>query len=309
MNKKISIVTPTFNEEPNIEKLCIRVSEEMKKLNYDYEHIIIDNDSSDSTISILKKMASKDKKLKVIINSRDFGHVKSPVYGILQSSGDATILMNADFQDPPELIPKYIKEWENGHKIVLGQRSTSDTNAVMNFIRSVFYKFIKKISEVPLMERTSGTGLFDKEIVNHVRKIDDPYPYFRGLLSEISSNIKLIPFHQPERYGGKTKNNFYTLYDTAVLGIIKHSKVPLRIMTFIGFFASLISILVAITFFFYKIFNWEAFDVGIAPLLIGLFTIASIQIFLLGFIGEYVMHILTHTRKFPLVIEKERINF
>jgi len=309
MSKKISIVTPTFNEEANIERLCSRVSEEMKKSNYDYEHIIIDNQSEDKTISIIKKIAQRDKKVKVIINARNFGHVRSPVHGILQSTGDATILLNADFQDPPELITQYIKEWEKGNKIVLGQRATSDTNFIMNLTRSLFYKFIRNISEVPLMERTSGTGLFSKDIVDQVRKIDDPYPYFRGLLSEISSEIKLVPFHQPERSGGKTKNNFYTLYDTAVLGIVKHSKVPLRIMTFIGFFASLISIIVAITFLFYKILFWDSFEVGIAPLLIGLFAIASIQIFLLGFIGEYVMNILTHTRKFPLVVEKERINF
>ncbi len=307
--KKISIVTPTFNEEDNIEKLSKCISDEMKKLNYDYEHIIIDNSSEDKTIPIIKKIAEKDKKVKIIINARNFGHVRSPFHGILQSSGDATILLNSDFQEPPELISDYIKEWEKGFKIVLGQRSASDTNPVTDLGRSFFYKFIKKISEVPLMERTSGTGLFDKEIINQLKKISDPYPYFRGLLSEISSDIKLVKFHQSKRKGGKTKNNFYTLYDTAVLGIIKHSKVPLRLITFIGFFASIVSILIAITFLFYKLLFWESFEVGIAPLIIGLFSVASIQIFLLGFIGEYVMQILTHSRNLPLVVEKERINF
>ena len=309
MVKKISIVTPTFNEEENIEKLYKSISNEMEKLNYDYEHIIIDNHSDDNTIPIIKKIAEKDKKVKVIINTRNFGHIRSPIYGMLQSSGDACIMMSSDFQDPPELIPKYIEEWENGNKIILGQRTTSDANVLMNFIKGIFYKFIGSISEISLMRNTTGSGLFSKDIVDQIRKIDDPYPYFRGLLSEISSEIKLIQFHQPKRTGGKTKNNFYTLYDIGILGIVKHSKVPLRIMTFVGFITSILSILIAIIFFFYKILFWDSFEVGIAPLIIGLFTIASVQIFLLGFIGEYVMNILVHTRKLPLVIEKERINF
>ncbi len=309
MSKKISIITPTFNEEKNIEKLCSEISKEMSKLNYDYEHIVIDNHSNDGTISILKKIATRDNKVKVIINSRNFGHIRSPIYGMLQASGDACILMNSDFQDPIELIPKYIKEWEQGNQIILAQRISSDENFFLNSFKNFFYKFINKISDVPLMRNTTGSGLFTKNIVDQIRKIDDPYPYFRGLLSEISSQIKLIQFHQPKRSGGETKNNFYTLYDIGVLGIVKHSKLPLRLMTFIGFFTSIVSIITAAVFFFYKILFWDSFEVGIAPLVIGLFTIASVQIFLLGFIGEYVMTILTHTRKLPLVVEKERINF
>ena len=309
MSKKISIITPTFNEEKNIEKLCSEISKEMSKLNYDYEHIVIDNHSNDGTISILKKIAARDNKVKVIINSRNFGHIRSPIYGMLQASGDACILMNSDFQDPIELIPKYIKEWEQGNQIILAQRISSDENFFLNSFKNFFYKFINKISDVPLMRNTTGSGLFTKNIVDQIRKIDDPYPYFRGLLSEISSQIKLIQFHQPKRSGGETKNNFYTLYDIGVLGIVKHSKLPLRLMTFIGFFTSIASIITAAVFFFYKILFWDSFEVGIAPLVIGLFTIASVQIFLLGFIGEYVMTILTHTRKLPLVVEKERINF
>tara|TARA_Y100000741_G_scaffold322470_1_gene272188 strand:+ start:34 stop:963 length:930 start_codon:yes stop_codon:yes gene_type:complete len=309
MSKKISIITPTFNEEKNIEKLCSEISKEMSKLDYDYEHIVIDNHSNDGTISILKKIAARDNKVKVIINSRNFGHIRSPIYGMLQASGDACILMNSDFQDPIELIPKYIKEWEQGNQIILAQRISSDENFFLNSFKNFFYKFINKISDVPLMRNTTGSGLFTKNIVDQIRKIDDPYPYFRGLLSEISSQIKLIQFHQPKRSGGETKNNFYTLYDIGVLGIVKHSKLPLRLMTFIGFFTSIASIITAAVFFFYKILFWDSFEVGIAPLVIGLFAIASVQIFLLGFIGEYVMTILTHTRKLPLVVEKERINF
>jgi len=309
MQKLISIVTPTYNEEGNIEDLCSSIAKEMSKTNYDYEHIVIDNNSSDKTISILRKLSNKDKKLKVIINTRDFGHIKSPIHGLLQTSGDASILMSSDFQDPPELIHKYIKEWENGHKVVLGQKESSDEFFLKQFFKNIFYKFIKSISELPLMTNTTGAGLFDREILNQVKKIDDPYPYFRGLLSEITSDIKLVKFHQPDRKSGKTKNNFYSLYDIGILGIIKHSKLPLRIMTFIGFVTSLLSILVAIVFLFYKILYWDSFDLGIAPLIIGLFGIASIQLFFLGFIGEYVMNILLQTRKLPLVIEKERINF
>ncbi len=309
MKKLISIVTPTFNEEANIERLCKSISNEMSNLDYDYEHIVIDNCSTDSTIKILKKIAINDKKLKVIINSRNFGHIKSPVHGLLQSSGDASILMSADFQDPPEMISKYVDEWEQGHEVILAQKDTSEESFVKHFIKKIFYKFIQLISDVPLMLNTTGAGLFDKKIITQIKKIDDPYPYFRGLLSEITSNIKLIKFHQPKRAGGKTKNNLYSLYDIGILGIIKHSKIPLRIMTFIGFCTSLLSIGVALYYFIKKILFWQSFDLGMAPLVIGLFAIASIQIFLLGFIGEYVMNILLQTRKLPLVIEKERINF
>ncbi len=309
MKKKISIVTPTFNEESNVEKLCTLIAEEMKKLDYEYEHIFIDNCSTDSTISILKKLALSDKNLKIIINSRNFGHIKSPIHGILQTSGDAAILMTSDLQDPVSLIPIYIEEWEKGNMVVMAQKISSDENVKINFIRRSFYKIIKYISEVPLLTNTTGAGLFDRKIIEEIRNINDPYPYFRGLISEITSEIKLIPFHQPKRNSGYTKNNFYTLYDIGVLGIIKHSKLPLRIITFVGLITSFLSLLVASVFFFRKLFNWESFEVGIAPLIIGFFFIASIQIFLLGFIGEYVMSILTQTRRLPLVVEKERINF
>ena len=309
MTKLISIVTPTYNEEGNIKDLCLKISEEMRKTKYDYEHIVIDNSSTDSTISILKELSLKDKKLKIIINSRNFGHTRSPIYGLMQASGDASILMTSDFQDPPELIPKYISEWEKGFDVILGQKETSDENFVVHFFKKIFYKLINKISEVPLMLNTTGAGMFDKKIIDKVKEINDPYPYFRGLLSEITSNIKLIKFHQPKRFSGSTKNNFYTLYDLGILGIIKHSKIPLRLMTLLGFCTSIISIVIAISYFIGKILFWDEFNLGVAPLAIGFFCIASLQIFLLGFIGEYVMNILIHSRKLPLVVEKERINF
>ena len=309
MSKLISIVTPTFNEEGNIEKLCGSISKEMSKTNFDYEHIVIDNSSTDNTIKILKELSKKSKKLKVIINKKNFGHIRSPMHGMFQASGDAVILMMSDLQDPIELITKYIEEWENGSKVVMGQKDSSDENFLKHHIKNIAYKFINKISDNPLLINTTGSGLYDKSIIDIIKKIDDPYPYFRGLISEITNETKLIKYHQPKRLKGKTKNNFYTLYDIGILGIVKHSKIPLRLMTFLGFLFSFFSILTAIIFFIYKLIYWDSFDLGIAPIIIGVFALGSVQILILGFIGEYVMNILIQTRKLPLVYEKERINF
>jgi glycosyltransferase involved in cell wall biosynthesis len=309
MSKKISIVTPTFNEEQNIEKLCLEISKEISKTNYDYEHIVIDNSSTDNTIKILKELSKKSKNLKVIINKKNFGHIRSPMHGMFQASGDVVILMMSDFQDPIELITQYIKEWENGSKVVMGQKDSSDENFLIHHIKNIGYKFINKISDDPLLINTTGSGLYDKSIIDIIKKIDDPYPYFRGLISEITNETKLIKYHQPKRAKGETKNNFYTLCDIGILGIVKHSKIPLRLATIFGLLFSFFSILTAIIFFIYKLIYWDSFDLGVAPIIIGLFALGSVQIFILGFIGEYVMNILTQTRKLPLVIEKERINF
>ena len=306
---KISIVTPTYNEEGNIEKLCLDIRQEMKKINLDYEHIVIDNSSTDKTIEILRKICRNDKNVKVIINSRNFGHIRSPYYGLLQSSGDACILMASDFQDPVDMIPKYLEEWKKGSKIVLGKKIKSEENSFIFFIRNFFYKFLNKISETNLTENTTGSGIFDKSIINQLRKINDPYPYLRGLINEIGEKINLVEFNQPNRNSGKTKNNFFTLYDIGMLGVIKHSRAPIRFVTFLGFLFSLFSILTAIVYFVYKLFFWNSFELGIAPLIIGIFGFASIQILLLGIIGEYVGILLIHQRNMPLVIEKERINF
>jgi len=306
---KISIVTPTYNEGENIEKLCSGIKLEMEKLNIDYEHIVIDNSSTDKTIEILKEICSRDKKVKVIINSKNYGHIRSPYYGLLQSSGDACILMAADFQDPVELISQYIERWKKGSKIVLGEKITSEENSSIFLIRKLFYKFINKISESKLTQNTTGSGIFDKSILNKLREIKDPYPYLRGLLNEIGEEIETIKFNQPKRLSGKTKNNFFTLYDIGMLGIVKHSRVPLRFTILIGFLSSLISFGVAIFYLLYKILFWNSFELGMAPLVIGIFLFASIQILLLGIIGEYIGIILIHQRNMPLVTEKERINF
>ena len=306
---KISIVTPTFNEEQNIKKLCLGIKENMEKLNIDYEHIVIDNCSTDKTITNLKEICSKDKNVKVIINKKNFGHIKSPFYGILQSTGDACILMASDFQDPLELIPIYVKKWQSGSKIILGKKITSDENSLIFSIRKFFYKFLNKISETKLTENTTGSGIFDKSIINQLKDIKDPYPYLRGLLSELGEEISVVEFNQPKRQAGITKNNIFTLYDIGMLGIIKHSRAPLRFVTFLGFVLSFFSLLTALIYFIYKLIFWNTFDLGIAPLIIGIFGFASIQVLLLGIIGEYVGILLIHIRNLPLVQEKERINF
>jgi len=309
MRKLISIVTPTFNEELNIERLCLKISEQMSQLNYDYEHLIIDNDSKDKTQEIIKKLCKQDKRVKAIFNAKNFGHLRSPFYGLLQSKGEAVIYIASDFQDPIELIPDLIQKWSQGHEVVLLQKNSSDENFFMNFLRKLFYKFINLLSDIDLTINTTGSGIFDKKIVNILKSIDEPYPYFRGLVSEISNKVEIISFNQPKRKYGKSKNNFYTLYDVAMLGIIKHSKIPLRITTILGFVCSVISLIVGFFFFIYKILYWNSFQLGMAPVIIGIFFGIAIQVFLLGIIGEYVGFILTHSRKMPLVIERERINF
>ena len=307
--KKISIVTPTFNEEENIKRLCSEIKVEAESLNYDYEHIIIDNSSSDKTIDILREIAAKDKNIKIIINSRNYGHIKSPFYGIMQATGDACILMVSDFQEPIHLITKYIKKWENGAKIVLGQKNISEENNFIFSLRKLFYTLLNKISETKLSINTTGTGLFDKKVIDRLKKINDPYPYFRGLISEVGFDIETIEFDQPLRKLGKTKNNFFTLYDLAMLGVVKHSRMPLRIMTLLGFISSFGCLFVAIIYLILKLIFWNSFELGSAPTIIGIFTISSIQIMLLGLLGEYIGVILMHQRNMPLVIEKERINF
>ena len=310
MNKKISILTACYNEEDNIEILYNKVKYEMAKLQaYNYEHIFIDNCSNDKTLNILKKLAINDKNLKIIVNAKNYGHIKSPFHGLLQCQGDAIISIVADLQDPPDLIIQFIKKWEEGYKIVVGTKTKSEENRIMFFIRKLFYNLIKKMSEVKQIKNFTGFGLYDKSFIEILKKLDEPYPYFRGLVSELGYDIAEVIYTQPNRYNGKTKNNFYTLYDMAMLGFVSYSKIPLRLASFIGFFVSLLSFLVAILYFFYKLMNWSAFQLGLAPLVIGIFFLGGVQLFFLGVIGEYISAIFTQVKKRPLVIEKERINF
>ncbi|BFT75362.1 glycosyltransferase family 2 protein [Paenibacillus sp. P36] len=308
--KLLSIVTPCYNEETNVEELYIQVKEICNSLiGYTYEHIFIDNASKDDTVSILKTLASQDPNVKVIVNSRNFGHIRSPYHALLQARGDAVILMVADLQDPPTMIRDFVQKWEEGYKVVLGVKNESEESRLMFAIRKMYYNFINKVSEIELTKNNTGFGLYDQQVIKVLRDIDDPYPYFRGLISDIGFESYKINYIQPSRKRGITKNNFYTLYDIAMLGITNHSKIPLRLAAMLGFGMSAISFIVAILYLLAKLIFWNYFEVGIAPLVIGLFFFSSVQLFFIGIIGEYIGSIHTQVLKRPLVVEKERINF
>ena len=308
--KKISVVTPCFNEEANVEALYLRVKEIFQKPgSYEYEHLFIDNASTDGTQAILKKLAAADVNLKLIINTRNFGHIRSPYYAITQSDGDAVVHLLADFQDPPELIADFLRHWEAGYKVVLGIKTNSGESGLMFAVRKLYYNLVDNLSDVRINKNNNGFGLYDREVVSQLKKLDEPYPFFRGLVSELGYEAAKVEYFQAARQRGITKNNFYTLYDIGMLGIINHSKVPLRLAIFAGAALAAINLAVASGYFVYKIVYWDSFSVGIAPAVIGLFFFSSVQLIFLGVIGEYIGAIYTQTLKRPLVIEKERINF
>ena len=308
--KKISVVTPCFNEEANVEALYARVKEIFLKLGaYNYEHLFIDNASTDGTQAVLRKHAAADKNVKVIINTRNFGHIRSPFYGLTHSEGDASILLVADFQDPPELINDFLKHWEAGYKVVLGIKTNSGESGLMFAVRSLYYNIVDNLAEVRINKNNTGFGLYDREVIAQLKNLGEPYPFFRGLVSELGYEAARVEYFQPARERGITKNNFYTLYDIGMLGIINHSKVPLRLAIFAGALLAGLNMLVALGYFVYKLVYWNSFSVGIAPAVIGLFLFASVQLIFLGVIGEYIGAIYTQTLRRPLVIEKERINF
>ncbi|MDF3942659.1 glycosyltransferase family 2 protein [Achromobacter denitrificans] len=309
MRKLLSVVTPCFNEEDNVEELIARVALTMAALPYDYEHILIDNHSTDQTVAKVKALAKKDPHVKLIVNARNFGHIRSPFHGILQSSGDACVLIAADLQDPPEMIAEFVAKWEQGYKTVLATKPESEESRLMFFVRKTYYKIVARISDVPLVRNATGAGLFDRAVVEILRTVNDPYPYFRGLVCEIGFPIAMVPFKQPKRKRGITKNNFYSLYDIAMLGITNHSKVPLRLMAMGGFLFSIISMACAFIVFVLKLFFWDKFQLGIAPIMIGMFFFASLQMLFIGLLGEYIGAIYTRVRKLPLVVEMERVNF
>jgi glycosyltransferase involved in cell wall biosynthesis len=308
--KLISIVTPCYNEELNVNLIYSKVKEVFQNLpQYSYEHIFIDNCSKDSTVSILKEICKSDVNAKLIVNTRNFGWMRSPYYALLQSSGDATILIVADLQDPPEMIFKFLEKWEEGFKVVIGVKAQAEESRLMFLIRSTYYNLINKLSDTELIKNYTGYGLYDKVIIEILRTLDDPYPYFRGLISEIGYEVFKIPYTQPTRKRGISTSNFYALYDVGILGITNHSKMPLRLATFIGFVMSLCSLAIAFIYFIYKLVRWDWFSAGQAPLVIGLFFFSSVQLFFIGIVGEYIGSIHTQVLKRPLVIEKERINF
>lgn len=308
--KLISVVSPCYNEQENVAILYEQVKQQFELLpNYKYEHIFIDNFSTDNTVSILKDIAQKDKNVKIIINSRNFGHIRSPYYGMLQAKGDAVISLVSDLQDPPELIPELIKKWEEGFKIVCGVKRTSEENFLFFRLRKMYYGLVTKLSEVPLIKNFTGFGLYDQVVIEQLREVKDNYPYFRGLICEIGFEKALIEYNQPVRKRGITKNNFFTLYDIAMLGITSHSKLPLRLATMFGFITAFLSLIAAIVYLILKIINWYSMPMGQAPLVIGVFFFASVQLIFIGIIGEYIGNIHTHVMNRPLVVEKERINF
>ena len=305
----ISIITPTFNEVNNIEKLSLRIKEICELNNINYEQIIIDNDSSDGTIEVIKKLTSKYKNIKAIINQANFGHIKSPYYALMESQGDATINMTSDFQSPPELIVDYYNKWISGSKIVLGRRKQVSDMYFLKIIKSFYYNLIIKISSHQMEKNVTSEGLYDKSVINILRTIKDPYPYLRGLIFELGFKVDFVDFNQPVRQSGISKNNFYTLFDMGLFGIVKHSNILLRLMILFGFFLGVVSLLISISFFFYKILFWDSFQLGLAPILIGFFGLTAIQIMIIGLIGEYISTVLTYSKNLPIVIEKERINF
>jgi polyisoprenyl-phosphate glycosyltransferase len=308
--KLISVVTACFNEEKNVKELYEQVKARFIDFpQYEYEHIFIDNASKDRTVAILKAIAQTDRRVKIIVNTRNFGHIRSPFHALMQAKGDAVISIVADLQDPPIMIKDFIKKWEEGYKIVIGVKKQSEESPLFFSIRKAYYNLVGRLSEVELINNFTGFGLYDQQVIEALRVIDDPYPYFRGLICEVGFEQAIIEYVQPSRKRGFTKNNFYTLYDLAMLGITNHSKVPLRLATMTGFTVAINSLLVALGYFVYKLIFWKNFQVGMAPLVIGLFFFSSVQLFFIGIIGEYIGSIHTQVLKRPLVIEKERINF
>ncbi len=309
--KTISIVVPCYNEEENVEAMRNALVEMFGRdlPEYRYEILFIDNDSADRTREILRKLCKADKNVKAIFNAKNFGQFNSPYYAMLQTTGDCTVLMAADFQDPVEMVPRYVKEWENGYKIVIGIKKSSQENKIMYWLRSCYYKTIKKLSDVEQIEHFTGFGLYDRKFIQVLRELDDPTPFLRGIVAELGFKRKEIPYEQPKRRAGKTSNNFYKLYDAAMLSFTSYTKVGLRLATICGSICSAVSMVVALIYLVMKLLYWDRFPAGMAPLLIGMCFLGSVQIFFIGLVGEYVLTINSRMMKRPLVVEEERLNF
>jgi len=307
--KTISILTPCYNEEENVVELYDRVRAVMVGLGYPYEHLFIDNASTDNTFGLLQAIAARDHNVKIIRNARNFGHIRSPHHALLQLTGDCVIGLVCDLQDPPEMIPEFVKKWEEGYPVVVAIKTSSSENSLMYWARTKYYEMVRRFSGIDTLENFTGFGLYDRKVVEVLRGFADPYPYFRGMIAEIGFKHAEIPFHQPVRARGITKNNFYTLYDMAMLGITSLSKVPLRLVTFSGFVGAAISVIMGFAYLLYKLIFWQRFTLGIAPLVIGGFFLGCVQLISLGIIGEYVGQVHTIVQNRPLVIEDQRVNF
>ena len=309
--KKISVLIPCYNEEENVVPISEAVIKTLQKdlPENDYELVFIDNDSQDHTRSLIRQLCDENPKIKAIFNARNFGQFNSPYYGMLQITGDCVIEMVADFQDPVELIPQYVHEWEKGYKIVIGIKTSSKENRLMYWLRGCYYKMMKKLSDVEQIEQFTGSGLYDRDFIEVLRNLDDPTPFLRGIVAELGFKIKQIPYEQPKRRAGETKNHFYQLYDAAMLSITSYTKAGLRLATIFGSICSLISMVVAVVYLVMKLMYWDRFPAGMAPVLIGMCFLGSVQIFFIGLMGEYILSINARVMKRPLVIEEERLNF
>ena len=309
--KKISILVPCFNEAENVELMCkslINVIDETLS-QYDYEIVFIDNCSTDGTREIIERLCAVNHKVKAIFNVTNFGQFNSPFYGMCQVTGDCVITICCDFQDPIELIPRFVEEWEKGYKIVSGIKTSSRENRFIYFLRSMYYKVIKNMSSVKMIEHFTGFGLYDRTFIELIKQLDDPVPFLRGIVAEYGFMRKDIEYEQAKRRAGKTHNNFYTLYDAAMLSITSYTKVGLRLATLLGFVGSAISLCIALVYLVLKLVNWYQFQAGYAPLVIGMFVLGSIQLFFIGLLGEYILNINTRVIHRPLVVEEKRINF
>lgn len=309
--KKISIMIPCYNEEENVKPISKAVLQilETELPQYDYEILFIDNCSKDRTREYLREICAENPKIKVIFNAKNFGQFNSPYWGMCQTTGDCTICLCCDFQDPVEMIPKLVKEWENGYKIVCAIKTSSKENKIMRFLRTCYYKLIKKMSDVEQIEHFTGFGLYDKSFIKVLRELDDPTPFLRGIVAELGFKRKDIPYEQAKRAAGKTHNNWYSLYDAAMLSFTSYTKIGLRIATIFGFICSLLSLCVAFVYLILKLIYWDNFVAGMAPVLIGVFLMGSLQLFFIGLVGEYILNINKRVMHRPLVIEEERINF
>lgn len=308
--KTITVVSGCFNEEANIEELVHRVFAVAAKLpEYDWDYIIVDNCSTDCSRTILRRLARVEKRLKVIFNARNFGHIRSPYHGMLQAQGHAVIYLASDLQDPPEMLEAFVRKWEEGWKVVAAVKEGSEETPLFFLIRRTYYEFIARLADVDVLRNFTGFGLYDQVVIGHLRDIADPYPYHRGIIAELGFPVAKIPFRQPLRRRGFSKNNFYTLYDIAMLGVTNHTKIPLRIATMLGFLMSAICFLIGLFYLVGKLVLWRDFAVGVAPIVVGLFFIGSVQLLFIGIVGEYIGAIHTKVTRRPLVVEVERINF
>ncbi len=308
--KKVSIMVPCYNEEENVVAISEALVAQMEALpQYDYEILFIDNCSTDNTRPLLRQICAKNKKIKAIFNVKNFGQFNSPVYGMCQTTGDCTISICADFQDPVELIPTFLKYWEEGYQIVHGVKTSSKESRIMYGLRSIYYKLIKKYSTVEQIEHFTGFGLYDKSFIDVLRNLKDPTPFIRGIVAELGGKRKEIPYEQPQRRAGKTHNNWYSLYDAAMLSFTSYTKIGLRMATFLGAGVAFASLLVALVYLILKLCNWQNFVAGTAPIVIGMFFLGAVQLIFLGIIGEYILSMNQRIMNRPLVVEQERINF